>query len=178
MTPSEAAVLVLQAGAIGKGGEVFVLDMGAPVAVIDLAKEMIRLAGLEPDKDIQIVFTQPSPGEKLFEDILTAEEGTLTTKHHRIYVARTNGVKMGEQMNEALGRLQQLIMHDDIQAALKILCDMVPNFCPANGLLLTEDSDVLRSPVSEEQPADNQWYEIQGRLDLYEAEREWEKKPV
>jgi FlaA1/EpsC-like NDP-sugar epimerase len=64
MTPSEAAILVLQAGAIGNGGEVLVLDMGTPVAIIDLAREMIRLAGLEPDKDIPIIYTQPSPEKR------------------------------------------------------------------------------------------------------------------
>ncbi len=132
MTPAEAALLVLQAGAIGEGGEVFVLDMGQPVSVLDLAREMITLAGLEPDKDIPIVFTQPYPGEKLFEDILTAEEGTLATKHERIYVARTNGAaRAGQAFDACLGRLRALIGEDNTPAILQALTDAVPNFKPA-----------------------------------------------
>jgi FlaA1/EpsC-like NDP-sugar epimerase len=132
MTPSEAALLVLQAGAIGVGGEVFVLDMGVPVAVLDLAREMIQLAGLEPEKDIPIVFTQPYPGEKLFEDILTAEEGTVATKHHRIYKAKTNGIAGQSRSNlwDALEQLRALASQDNRQAILNTLCDLVPNFYP------------------------------------------------
>jgi len=88
MTTSEACLLVMEAGAVGKGGEVFVLDMGEPIKILDLAKEMIRLSGFEPDKDIPIVFTNPRPGEKLFEEILTAEEGTIATKYHKIFRAK------------------------------------------------------------------------------------------
>ena len=87
MLISEACLLVMQAQAMGSGGEVFVLDMGSPVKIIDLAKEMIRLSGFEPDKDIAIVFTGVRPGEKLFEEILTAEEGVVATKNHKIFKA-------------------------------------------------------------------------------------------
>lgn len=134
MTPSEAALLVLQAGAIGSGGEVFVLDMGAPVAIVDLAREMIQLAGLEPGKDIPIVFTHPYPGEKLFEDILTAEEGTVATKHRRIHVARTNPtVKAGASLEQALEKLQALIdRQDDAPEMVEALCQLVPNYSPAD----------------------------------------------
>lgn len=135
MTPSEAAILVLQAGAIGKGGEVFVLDMGTPMAILDLAREMIQLAGLEPDKDIPIVFTQPYPGEKLFEDILTAEEGTSATKHRRIYIAKTNnGAKAGRNLPEALEKLQALVNRGDGHAIIKALRKLVPGYCPNNGI--------------------------------------------
>jgi len=89
MSIPEAVRLVLQAGAMGEGGEVFVLDMGEPVRILDLAKEMIRLCGLEPDRDIPIVFTGKRPGEKLFEELLTAEEGTAATKHEKIFIARS-----------------------------------------------------------------------------------------
>ena len=83
MSTPEACLLVLEAGAIGRGGEVFVLDMGKPIKIVDLAKEMIRLSGYEPDQDIPIVFVGPRPGEKFFEDILTAEEGTEATKNEK-----------------------------------------------------------------------------------------------
>ncbi len=88
MLISEACLLVMQASAMGQGGEVFVLDMGKPIKILDLAKEMIKLSGFEPDKDIAIVFTNPRPGEKLFEEILTAEEGTIATRNEKIFMAK------------------------------------------------------------------------------------------
>lgn len=92
MLISEACLLVMQAGAMGEGGEVFVLDMGKPVKILDLAREMIRLSGFEPDKDIAIVFTGIRPGEKLFEEILTAEEGTIATQNQSIFKAKLSNV--------------------------------------------------------------------------------------
>ncbi|OGF53114.1 MAG: hypothetical protein A2Z21_06900, partial [Candidatus Fraserbacteria bacterium RBG_16_55_9] len=100
MVASEAVALVLQAGSMSQGGEVFVLDMGDPIKIVDLARELIRLSGYEPDKDIPIVFTGQRPGEKFFEELLTAEEGTVATHHRQIFVAR-----MGEAPEEA--RLRQ-----------------------------------------------------------------------
>jgi FlaA1/EpsC-like NDP-sugar epimerase len=88
MTIPEAVQLVIQAGAMGQKGELFVLDMGDPVKITDLAHDIIRLSGFEPDKDIQIKFTGIRPGEKLFEEVLTSEEGTKTTKHERIFIAK------------------------------------------------------------------------------------------
>jgi FlaA1/EpsC-like NDP-sugar epimerase len=170
MIPSEAALLVLQAGAIGDGGEVFVLDMGAPVSVLELAREMIRLAGLEPDKDIRIVFTQPYPGEKLFEDILTAEEGTVASKHERIYIARTNGEGHRDRpLDESLDRLQAAIGQDKPATILKALAEAVPNFNHTNGLfrpgttaesIMTTtipDTQVPRSPVHFSSEKGKQW---------------------
>lgn len=87
MTIPEASQLVLQAGAMGKGGEVFLLDMGEPVKIIDLARNMIRLSGLEPDKDIHIKITGLRPGEKKYEELLTSEEGTNRTNHTKIFEA-------------------------------------------------------------------------------------------
>lgn len=92
MTIPEAVSLVLQASAIGKGGDVLVLDMGEPVRIVTLAEELIRIHGLRPYEDIDIAFTGIRPGEKLFEEILTAEEGTKATCSNKIYIAnRTNG---------------------------------------------------------------------------------------
>ncbi len=87
MTIPEAVQLVLQAGALTKGGEVFVLDMGQPVRIVDMACDLIELSGLRPHVDIKIRFTGLRPGEKLFEELLTAEEGTSTSKHKKIFVA-------------------------------------------------------------------------------------------
>ena len=76
MTIPEAVQLVIQAGAMAKGGEVFILDMGEPVKIVDLARDLIKLSGLKPEKDIKIIYTGVRPGEKLFEELLTAEEGS------------------------------------------------------------------------------------------------------
>ena len=108
MMTSEAVILVLQAGAMGQGGEIFVLDMGEPVKILDLAREMIRLSGYEPDKDIPIVITKPGEDEKLFEDILTAEEGTEATKHEQIFVARMNAHLREEGLTKYLQKVKEL----------------------------------------------------------------------
>ena len=105
MLISEACLLVMQAGAIGKGGEVFVLDMGKPIKILDLAKEMIRFSGFEPDKDIPIVFTEPRPGEKLFEEILTAEEGVIATENQKIFRAKLSQVNE-KKLNGGLEKLK------------------------------------------------------------------------
>jgi FlaA1/EpsC-like NDP-sugar epimerase len=88
MTIPEAVQLVLQAGAMANGGEIFVLDMGEPVKICDLARNLIKLSGFEPDEDIEIVFTGLRPGEKLYEELLMAEEGLKATKHDKIFVAK------------------------------------------------------------------------------------------
>ncbi len=104
MTIPEACTLVMQAGVIGRGGEVFVLDMGDAVKIIDLAKDLIRLSGLEPDKDIPIVFSEIRPGEKFFEELLTAEEGTIATQNQKIFMAKLSKVD-GSILNSAIDEL-------------------------------------------------------------------------
>ena len=88
MTIPEAAQLVLQAGAFAESGRVYVLDMGDPVRIADLARDLILLSGLEPGRDVDVVFSGARPGEKLFEELLTAEEGTEPSHHEKIFVAR------------------------------------------------------------------------------------------
>ena len=87
MTIPEAAQLIVQAGTLGKRGEIFVLDMGEPVKMLDLAQDMIRLSGLTLGEDVDIEFTGLRPGEKLKEELLIAEEGTQATLHEKIFVA-------------------------------------------------------------------------------------------
>lgn len=88
MTIPEAVALVLQAGALAKGGEIFVLEMGEPVKINDLARNLIRLSGYEPDRDIEIVYTGLRPGEKLFEELLMDEEGLHDTKSKLIHIGK------------------------------------------------------------------------------------------
>ena len=109
MTTSEAVLLVLQAAALGKGGEVFVLDMGKPVKILDIARELIRFHGLKPDEDIPIVFTGIRPGEKLHEEILTAEEGTEATKQKQIYIAKIGRRFSFQDLESKLDELAKVI---------------------------------------------------------------------
>jgi FlaA1/EpsC-like NDP-sugar epimerase len=109
MTIPEAVSLVLQASILGSGGEVFVLDMGKPAKIIDIAEELIRIHGMEPYKDIDIQITEQRPGEKLFEEILTAEEGTDASLHEKIFVAR-NLVKFPlELLKEILEEFKSVV---------------------------------------------------------------------
>jgi len=112
MTIPEAVQLVIQAGAMGKGGETFVLDMGEPVKILDLAKDLIRLSGLEVGRDVEIQFIGLKPGEKLFEEILTAAEGTQATKHKKIFVARPEEIDRGK-LEKDIVELQALSVSND-----------------------------------------------------------------
>src|SRR3989344_1897040 len=124
MLNSEACLLVMQAGAMGQGGEVFVLDMGKPIKILDLAKDMIRLSGFEPDKDIAIVFTGIRPGEKLFEEILTAEEGILATKNQKIFIAKMKNTQV-EVLEKSIKTLEDILhkgsSHQEIKDFLKTI---------------------------------------------------------
>lgn len=127
MVTSEACLLVMQAGAMGQGGEVFVLDMGQPVKILDLAKEMIRLSGLEPDKDIPIVYTKPRPGEKMFEELLTAEEGTIATQNQKIFMAKLSSINQ-EKLNSGLQKLEKAGYNGDKQVIIKTLKELIPTY--------------------------------------------------
>jgi FlaA1/EpsC-like NDP-sugar epimerase len=109
MTIPEAVSLVLQASIIGKGGEVLVLDMGEPVKIVTLAEELIRLHGMRPYADIDISFTGLRPGEKLFEEILTAEEGTMATRHEQIFVAKTSEKHNLDEIEHLLAELKTIL---------------------------------------------------------------------
>ena len=102
MTIPESVSLVLQASVIGSGGEVLVLDMGEPVSITGLAEELIRIHGLEPYKDIDIEFVGMRPGEKLFEEMLTAEEGTVASKHEKVYIAKNSAAFSRDEIEQIL----------------------------------------------------------------------------
>lgn len=129
MVTSEAVLLILQAGAMAEGGEVFVLDMGEPVKIIDLAREMIRLSGFEPDRDIPIVFTGLRRGEKLYEDLLTAEEGTDSTCHKKIYKARLS--QKNSRLSEDLDKLKKLSEDGKSEEIISLIQKMIPTYNPA-----------------------------------------------
>ena len=122
MLISEACLLVLQSGSMGQGGEVFVLDMGKPVKIIDLAREMIKLSGYEPDKDIAITYTGIRPGEKMFEEILSEEEGNATTQNKKIFKAKLSAVQISFlQQIEKLSSLVKTGDSEEIKKELKLL---------------------------------------------------------
>lgn len=124
MTIPEASQLVLQAGAMAKGGEVFVLDMGEPIKIVDLAVKLIELTGLIPNQDIKIEFTGLRPGEKMFEELLSAEEGSTATKHEKIYVANLKKVDE-DKLNETLNYLKLL---EDPDKIINVLARLVPTY--------------------------------------------------
>jgi FlaA1/EpsC-like NDP-sugar epimerase len=128
MVTSEAVLLVLQAAAMGKGGEVFVLDMGEPVPILGLARDLIRSHGLEPDQDIPIVFSGTRAGEKLFEELLTAEEGTDATTHERVFVARLGSRWEGEQLDSGLERLREAAERGTRTEIVALLRELVPSY--------------------------------------------------
>ncbi len=123
----EAAQLVLQAGAFAKGGEIFVLDMGKPVKIYDLACDLIKLSGLEPNKDIKIVFTGLRPGEKLYEELLMSEEGLEDTVHKKIYVGKPTFEDM-DTLKEKLEQLENLLGLDDISEIKHQMQKIVPTY--------------------------------------------------
>ena len=130
MTIPEAVSLVLQAMTYAEGGEIFVLDMGEPVKIYDMAVKLIKLSGLEPNVDIQIKVTGLRPGEKLYEELLMAEEGLEQTKHDKIYIAEPMNIDMN-MIQEKLSELDELLQSttndqkDKIKAVIK---DVVPTF--------------------------------------------------
>ena len=107
MTVREAAQLVLQAGAMGEGGEIFVLDMGEPIRILDLATTMITLTGLKPFEDMEIVYTGLRPGEKLFEELELSGEDIAKTRHPKIFIGKLTGYAP-ERVEVALSRLAKL----------------------------------------------------------------------
>ena len=134
MTTREAVELVLQASALGlegaaEAGKIYVLDMGEPVRILDLAKQMIRLAGLHPDSDVEIVFTGPRPGEKLHEELFHAAEQPVPTARAGILLAAPRAAD-GAFLAKALAELEDAARAGDRAATEAILCRMVPEYAP------------------------------------------------
>ena len=129
MTIPEACQLVLQAGAIAKGGEIFILDMGEPVKILDLAKNLIRLSGYEPYKDIDIKITGLRPGEKLYEEILLNMENSVATEYEKIFIEKPI-IHDVEALKDGLERLDKVKNTLDKKEITDILKDMVPTFKP------------------------------------------------
>jgi FlaA1/EpsC-like NDP-sugar epimerase len=134
MTIPEACLLVLQASTMGHGGEIFVLDMGQPVRILDLARNLILLSGLRPDLDIPIEFTGPRPGEKLYEELSTVLEDTLPTSHEKIKIFAGNGLPP-QRMSAHLAALREICAARDLPQLLLTLKDIIPDYNPSSHLL-------------------------------------------
>ena len=131
MATSEAVLLVLQAAAVGSGGEVFVLDMGEPVKIDELAREMIRLSGHQPDVDIHVVYTGLRPGEKLFEELIGTLENSEATDHPKIFRVKNHDIDDKKDFREVLRRLEELSRGPNSKAEIMgLIQKMVPSYTP------------------------------------------------
>ncbi len=134
MTIPEAAQLVLQSSTMGNGGEIFVLDMGVPVKIVDLARNLILLSGLRPDEDIKIEFTGIRPGEKLYEELNVLEEDTLPTFHEKIKVFAGSSVSNGN-VSAYMAKLREACATRDLGQLILIIKAIVPDYNPSGHIL-------------------------------------------
>lgn len=140
MTIPEACQLVLEAGAMGQGGEIFLFDMGESVKIIDLARKMIRLSGLELGKDIQIVYTGLRPGEKLYEELLADQENSLPTYHPKILIAKVRPLEP-EMIKDAIVELERLLPEDDPLLLVSLLKRHIPEFRSSHSVFSSLDGE-------------------------------------
>ena len=133
MTIPEATQLILQAVTLGKGGEIFILEMGTPVKIVDMAQDLIRLSGKDPGRDIDIVFTGLRPGEKLYEELITEDEGVVATAHEKIMVLRGSACAP-QTLNRQLEELFEITETLDASAIKRKLREIVPDYTIAKEL--------------------------------------------
>lgn len=131
MTIPEACQLVLEAGAMGKGGEIYIFDMGEPVKIMDLAKKMIKLAGYEPDKDIAIKITGLRPGEKLYEELISDSSHALPTHHEKILIAR-DVIKDFDFVSKKINKIIEAALHHDDHSVVTKMKSLIPEFISKN----------------------------------------------
>ena len=132
MSIGEAARLVIQAGAMSRKGEVFLLDMGQPVRIRDLALQMIELSGLIPERDIPLQYTGLRPGEKLYEELLIDPSQSQPTQHPRIFSSEESLPEV-KVLKKEIGILTEAIEQRDLSAALDSMKRIVPEYNPDNG---------------------------------------------
>ncbi|MBC9934335.1 polysaccharide biosynthesis protein [Chitinophaga qingshengii] len=143
MTIPEACQLVLEAGAMGQGGEIFVFDMGKPMKVADLARKMIRMAGKEPGRDIQIVYSGLRPGEKLYEELLNNAENTLPTYHEKIMIAKVRSYAF-EDIDVKVTQLIQSAQQHYLTPTVALMKKLVPEFISKNSAYEELDKDKIK----------------------------------
>ena len=131
MTIPEACQLVLEAGCMGNGGEIYIFDMGKPIKIYDLATRMISLAGLRPNIDIQIVETGLRPGEKLYEELLNDKELTMATTHKKIMIAKVRTYEF-DDVESHISQLKQYLENDNIPELVLSMKQIVPEYISQN----------------------------------------------
>ena len=140
MTIPEAVQLLIQAGVMGNDGEILMLDMGEPIKILDLAQDLIRLSGLEVDRDIKIAFTGLEPGEKLYEELLTPQEGVTATKHQRIFVAQLEEIEEYQLLSQ-IEELSQLADALDSEGIVTKFQELVPTYQPNRAFITETDTE-------------------------------------
>lgn len=143
MTIPEACQLVLEAGAMGQGGEIFVFDMGQPVKIAHLARKMILMSGREPGKDVQIVYTGLRPGEKLYEELLNNSENTVSTYHEKIMIAKVREYDFAE-VNERIEELIASANKHYVTPTVVLMKQLVPEFISKNSAYEQLDKDKIK----------------------------------
>jgi len=147
MTIPEACQLVLEAAVMGKGGEIFVFDMGKSVRIVDLATKMIRLAGLKPGEDVDIIFTGLRPGEKLYEEVLSEVEATLPTYNEKIKIAKVKSVNyffIKDSLNNLIARAK----NNSDWECVKVMKEIVPEFMSRNSKFENLDNMEVKIEVT------------------------------
>ncbi len=151
MTIPEASELVLQAAATGTGGHIFLLDMGEPVKIVDLARDLITLSGFRPDEDIEIAFTGVRPGEKLFEELRTEGENIVHTTHEKIHIWQTQEIDW-PSLQRGLETLREVAKTSDADAIIRAMQTLVPEYVPQNrsdNPLPSETAEPTEQPANE-----------------------------
>ena len=155
MTIPEACQLVLEAGTMGNGGEIYIFDMGQPIKIVELARNMIRLSGLQPDIDIKIAFTGLRPGEKLYEELLNISENTLPTHHPRIMIAKVRQFDH-EVISDYLNELRDILNTDNNFSIVGCLKKIVPDYKSSNSIyesldfpdsIIREEAKIKSTPI-------------------------------
>jgi FlaA1/EpsC-like NDP-sugar epimerase len=129
MTIPEACQLILQAGSMGEGGEIFVLEMGTPIKIDEMARDLIRLSGFEPEVDIKIEYVGLRPGEKLYEELITEGEGIIPTGHEKILALKGKECNM-DLLNGGIDELVSLAYEQDTEKIRRKLQEIVPEYRP------------------------------------------------
>jgi len=143
----------LEAASMAKGGEIFILDMGKPVRILDVAEKMIQLSGLEPYKDIDIQFIGLRPGEKLYEELRLSEEGTLSTQNSKIFIANITSVP-DEALQRSLVDLQKVLDAQDEEQLVQTLQQAVPTYRPQMEYHRGEEKTAVKHEESKKKNCD------------------------
>jgi FlaA1/EpsC-like NDP-sugar epimerase len=149
MTIPEAAQLILQAGGLGQGGEIFFLQMGTPVKIVDMARDLIELSGKRPDVDIEVVFTGLRDGEKLYEELITVGEDLLSTSHEKIMLVRSDSFghepqsqrESYQRLYDQVQELYRIAATHDASAIKQKLMEIVPEYTPQSGQSVLERAE-------------------------------------